>query len=37
MDSTTRQGDGNPPLVFVHGFACTHDDWQAQVDFFRAA
>jgi pimeloyl-ACP methyl ester carboxylesterase len=22
-------------LVFVHGFACNHDDWQAQVDFFR--
>ena len=30
-----RQGDGNPPLVFVHGFACSHDDWQPQVDFFR--
>jgi pimeloyl-ACP methyl ester carboxylesterase len=29
-----RQGNGNPPLVFVHGFACTHDDWRAQVDFF---
>jgi pimeloyl-ACP methyl ester carboxylesterase len=30
-----RQGDGNPPLVFVHGYACSHDDWQRQVDFFR--
>jgi pimeloyl-ACP methyl ester carboxylesterase len=30
-----RQGEGHPALVFVHGFACTHDDWQAQVDFFR--
>jgi pimeloyl-ACP methyl ester carboxylesterase len=30
-----RQGDGNPPLVFVHGFACSHDDWQPQVDFFH--
>jgi pimeloyl-ACP methyl ester carboxylesterase len=30
-----RQGEGKPALVFVHGFACTHDDWQAQVDFFR--
>jgi len=30
-----RQGDGNPPLVFVHGYACSHDDWQPQVDFFR--
>ena len=29
-----RQGEGNPPLVFVHGFACTHDDWQPQVNFF---
>jgi pimeloyl-ACP methyl ester carboxylesterase len=30
-----RQGDGNPPLVFVHGYACSHDDWQPQMDFFR--
>jgi pimeloyl-ACP methyl ester carboxylesterase len=30
-----RQGDGNPPLVFVHGYACSHADWQPQVDFFR--
>jgi pimeloyl-ACP methyl ester carboxylesterase len=30
-----RQGEGNPPLVFVHGFACDHHDWQSQVDFFR--
>jgi len=30
-----RQGEGNPPLVFVHGFACNHEDWQAQVDVFR--
>jgi pimeloyl-ACP methyl ester carboxylesterase len=30
-----RQGEGHPALVFVHGFACNHDDWQAQVDFFR--
>jgi pimeloyl-ACP methyl ester carboxylesterase len=29
------QGQGNPPLVFVHGYACSHDDWQPQVDFFR--
>ncbi|MBW1771916.1 MAG: alpha/beta hydrolase, partial [Deltaproteobacteria bacterium] len=28
-------GDGNPPLVFVHGYTCSHDDWQPQVDFFR--
>jgi pimeloyl-ACP methyl ester carboxylesterase len=24
-------GDGKPPVVFVHGFACAHDDWTAQV------
>ena len=31
-----REGDGNPPLVFVHGIACAHDDWRAQLDYFRA-
>lgn len=30
-----RQGDGNPPLVFVHGYAWSHADRQPQVDFFR--
>ena len=29
-----RAGHGTPPLLFVHGFACTHADWQSQVDFF---
>jgi len=24
-------GDGPPPVVFVHGFACGHTDWDAQV------
>jgi len=24
-------GDGRPPIVFVHGFACAHADWGAQV------
>lgn len=28
-------GRGDPPLVFVHGVASAHDDWDAQVDFFR--
>lgn len=28
-----RVGRGAPPLVFVHGFACDHTDWQAQIDF----
>ena len=26
-------GDG-PPIVFVHGFACAHSDWDAQVAHF---
>lgn len=30
------QGAGDPPLVFVHGFACTHADWRAQVAFFQS-
>jgi len=29
-----RMGEGNPPLVFVHGFACTHADWNAQLEHF---
>ena len=29
-------GQGNPPIAFVHGFACTHIDWQPQIDFFKA-
>lgn len=24
-------GQGGPPVVFVHGFACAHNDWDAQV------
>ena len=27
-------GTGRPPLVFVHGFACAHADWDAQVAHF---
>jgi pimeloyl-ACP methyl ester carboxylesterase len=27
-----RQGRGTPPLVFVHGFACDHTDWQFQLE-----
>jgi pimeloyl-ACP methyl ester carboxylesterase len=30
-----RSGSGTPPLVFVHGFACSHEDWLQQIDFFR--
>lgn len=29
-----RSGRGAPALVFVHGFACSHQDWQAQLEFF---
>ncbi|MGH8668707.1 MAG: alpha/beta fold hydrolase [Burkholderiales bacterium] len=29
-----RQGRGAPALVFVHGFACSHADWTAQIDSF---
>ena len=27
-----RAGSGAPPLVFVHGFACSHEDWLLQID-----
>ena len=27
-------GDGSPPLVFIHGFACDRRDWANQVRFF---
>lgn len=29
-----RRGSGAPAVVFVHGFACTHEDWAAQMEFF---
>jgi pimeloyl-ACP methyl ester carboxylesterase len=29
-----RRGRGTPVLVFVHGFCCSHADWQPQLDFF---
>jgi pimeloyl-ACP methyl ester carboxylesterase len=28
-------GQGRPPLVFVHGFACSLEDWRAQLGHFR--
>jgi pimeloyl-ACP methyl ester carboxylesterase len=31
-----RSGAGTPALVFVHGFACSHQDWQAQLDAFSS-
>jgi pimeloyl-ACP methyl ester carboxylesterase len=30
-----RAGSGTPPLVFVHGFCCSHEDWSLQFDFFK--
>jgi len=30
------EGTGAPPIVFVHGLACSHADWQAQVDHLCA-
>ena len=30
-----RSGSGRPPLVFVHGFACSHEDWGLQIEHFR--
>lgn len=28
------KGSGGPPIVLVHGFACSHDDWAAQIAHF---
>jgi len=33
----TRAGRGSPALVFVHGFACSLEDWHFQVEAFRGA
>src|ERR1041385_5566451 len=30
-----RAGRGTPALVFVHGFACTQEDWRAQLVHFQ--
>jgi pimeloyl-ACP methyl ester carboxylesterase len=29
-----EHGSGDPPLVFVHGLACAHEDWRNQVSHF---
>jgi pimeloyl-ACP methyl ester carboxylesterase len=29
-----EHGSGDPPLVFVHGLACAHEDWHNQIDYF---
>ena len=30
-----REGAGEPPLVFVHGYLCEHENWRHQIDHFR--
>jgi len=30
-----QTGSGEPPIVFVHGFACSHEDWRAQLKHFQ--
>jgi len=30
-----RAGRGAPPIFFVHGFACSHEDWRLQVEHFE--
>jgi pimeloyl-ACP methyl ester carboxylesterase len=30
-----RAGRGTPPLVFVHGFCCSHEDWHLQIDALK--
>ena len=32
-----QAGAGEPPIAFVHGFACTLEDWQAQLEHFKKA
>lgn len=29
-----REGAGNPPIVFVHGYLCELGNWRAQMDYF---
>ena len=31
-----RAGSGEPPLVFVHGFCCSHDDWLLQMQELKS-
>jgi pimeloyl-ACP methyl ester carboxylesterase len=30
-----RTGQGAPPILFVHGFACSHEDWAFQTRYFE--
>jgi pimeloyl-ACP methyl ester carboxylesterase len=29
-----EHGSGDPPLMFVHGLACSQEDWRNQIDYF---
>jgi pimeloyl-ACP methyl ester carboxylesterase len=31
-----RAGSGAPPLVFVHGFCCSHEDWLLQINELKS-
>ena len=30
------RGDGAPPIIFVHGALCAHEDWTPQYEYFGA-
>ncbi len=30
-------GQGSPAIVFIHGFSCSHSDWQLQFDKFASS
>jgi len=30
-----QTGRGAPPILFVHGFACSHEDWRLQIQEFE--
>lgn len=32
-----RAGQGAPPLVFVHGFCCSHEDWLLQTNELKSS
>jgi pimeloyl-ACP methyl ester carboxylesterase len=32
--NNVTSGTGAPPIVFVHGFGCSHTDWAAQIEHF---
>jgi pimeloyl-ACP methyl ester carboxylesterase len=32
-----QQGKGDPPIVFVHGYLCRHQDWREQIAYFGSS